>query len=102
MHIGPFLEGLVFLGSVGFLLVIYYAFRLSRETKHEKYWVVLALSALFLGIHQWVLIPWELHLITDRVRLLLEQVSAIFGAVLFAYAVYGLHSSMKSIRKRME
>lgn len=102
MHVGLFFQGLILLGSIGFLVVVYYAFRLSKETKHEKYWLVLAVSAIFLAVHQWAMIPWEFHIITDDVRFVIQQISVIIGAVLFAYAVYGLFTSMKKIRERTE
>lgn len=102
MHESLFFQVPIMLGSVGFLIAVYYAFKLSRETKHEKYWMALSLSALFLAIHQWTMIPWEFHLITDDFRFLLVQSSSIIGAILFIYAIYGLSSSMKKIREKME
>jgi uncharacterized membrane-anchored protein len=101
MDISLFFQGLILLGSLGFLVVVYYAFRLSKETKNEKYWLVLAISAIFLAIHQWTMIPWELHVITNDVRFVIQQISVIIGAVLFAYAIYGLFTSMKRIREKM-
>ncbi len=101
MDIGLFFQGLILLGSLGFLVAVYYAFRLSKETKNEKHWLVLALSALFLTINQWTMIPWEFHIITNDVRLAVQQITMIIGSILFAYSIYGLFASMKKIREKM-
>lgn len=101
MDISLFFQGLILLGSLGFLVVVYYAFRLSKETKNEKHWLILAIAAIFLAIHQWTMIPWEFHIITDDVRFVIQQISVLIGAVLFAYAIYGLFTSMKKIREKM-
>ena len=102
MDISLFFKGLILLGSIAFLVVVYYAFKLSKETKNEKYWLVLAISAIFLAIHQWTMIPWEFHIITDDVRFIIQQISVIMGAILFAYAIYGLFISMRKIREKMK
>lgn len=81
--------------------MVYYAFGLSKETKNEKYWLISAISAIFLATHQGTMIPWEFHIITDNVRFVIQQISVIIGAVLFAYAIYGLFTSMKKIKQKM-
>ncbi len=101
MDIGLFFQGLILLGSVGFLVAVYYAFVLSRETGNERYWLILAFSAIFMAIHQWTMIPWEFHIITDDVRFVIQEISVIAGSALFAYSIYGLSSSMKKIREKM-
>lgn len=101
MDISLFFQGLILLGSLGFIIVVYYAFRLSKETRNDKNWLVLAVSAVFLAMHQWTMIPWEFHIITNDVRFAIQQISVIIGAVLFAYAIYGLFTSMKKIREKM-
>lgn len=102
MHVGLFFQGLILVGSLGFLIALYYAVMLSRETQHERYWLMLGLSALFLAIHQWTMIPWEFHLITNEIKFLIEQLSAILGAITFGYATYGLATSMRKIREKVE
>ncbi len=102
MDINLFFQGLILLGSIGFLVVVYYTFRLSKETKNEKYWLILAVSAVFLAVHQWTMILWDLHIITDNINLMIQQISILIGAVLFGYAIYGLFTSMKEIKEKME
>ena len=97
-----FIQSLIFLGSIGFLIAVYYAFRLAKETKNEKYWLILAISAIFLAIHQWAMIPWSFKIITDEIRIIIQQISVIIGAILFTYSVYGLFSSMRKIRRKLE
>jgi hypothetical protein len=102
MDISLFFQGLILLGSVGFLIAIYYAIKLSKETKNERYWLALAISAILLAIHQWSMVPWEFHIITDNVRFVIQQISGIIGAILFAYAVHGMFASMKKIREKLK
>lgn len=102
MHVDVLFQGLILIGSVGFLVALYYAIKLSKETRHEKYWLLLGVSAVFLAVHEWTMIPWQFHVITNDVRFLIEQISIILGAVTFGYAVYGLSTSMKKIRKKLE
>lgn len=102
MDISLFFQGLILIGSVGFLIAVYYAFKLSKETKNEKYWLALAISAILLALHQWTMIPWEFHIITDNVRFVIQEISAIIGSILFAYALYGLFTSMRKIKEKME
>ena len=99
MDVGLLMEGFILLGSVGFVIAVYFAFRLSRETENERYWLVLALSSLVMAMHQWSMIPWSLHIIAERARLIIQEASAIAGSLLFTYAMYGLYSSMKKIRE---
>jgi hypothetical protein len=96
------MQGLILIASLGFLIALYYAIMLSRETKHERYWLMLGISALFLAIHEWTLIPWQFHLIDEQQRLMIAQIASIIGAVTFGYAVYGLATSMRKIRERLE
>ncbi len=101
MDIGLFFEGLILIASLGFLFAVFYAFKLSKETKHEKYWVILATAAFLLAIHQWMTIPWGFHLIGEKLKLTIEQVTAIIGSVLFGYALFGLYSSMKKVKEKL-
>ncbi len=102
MDIGLFFEGLILIASLGFLFAVFYAFKLSKETKHEKYWVILAIAAFLLAIHQWMMIPWGFHLIGERLRLTIEQISAILGSVLLGYSMFGLYNSMKKIKEKLK
>ncbi len=98
----PLMEALVLVGSIGTLVATYYAFLLSRETGHEKYWLMLAVSAFFFAIHQWLLIPWEAGIIAEQTRLVLEQISVVISSALFGYSVHGLHKAMTEVRRRVE
>ncbi len=97
-----FFRVLVLVASLGFFVAVYYSFRLSKETRHEPYWLALALSAIFLAISEWSAIPWQAHIINADVRELTEQITAALGAILFGYAVYGLARSMKMVREKIE
>ncbi len=100
-YTNPVTEGLVLLASLGFIVAIYYAYRLYGETRGEKYWAHFLLAALAFGIHEWAVIPVELHWISAEIGILVEEIAAIVGALAFAYASYGIYSSMKRIREHM-
>ncbi len=102
MDVDGLLISLTVLVSISFLAAIYFSVKLSRETKYERYWLAIALAAFLLAIHHWLALPWEFHLISESILHNLEQFTALFGASLFAYAVYGLYSSMKRIREKLE
>ncbi|MBR9706678.1 hypothetical protein GOV14_06605 [Candidatus Pacearchaeota archaeon] len=102
MDIGLFFEGLILISSIGFVFAVYYAFKLSKETKHEKYWIMLALASLILAVHLWARIPWGLHLITDKIQGFIEQITGILGAILLGYSHWGLYSSMRKVKEKLK
>ncbi len=102
MNVELFFQILTLTGSAGFLAAVYYAFKLSGETKHERYWLVLAIAATFLAINSWAKLPWEFHIITSDVREWIEQISGMLGAVLLGYSVYGLARSIRMVREKTE
>jgi phosphotransferase system glucose/maltose/N-acetylglucosamine-specific IIC component len=102
MNVDLLFEGLTILASLGFLFAVYFAIKLSKETKNERYWAVLAASAIILALHYWAMIPWGLHIINSTTQLYIEGLSGIIGAMLLGYALYGLYTSMKKVREKME
>jgi len=92
----------IFLSSIIFLIAVYFSFKLSKETKHEKYWLFLALGFFIFAIHHWMMIPWSLDLINQNIKENIEHLSSIIGASFIAYATYGLYNSMKSIKKKIQ
>ncbi len=100
-YTNQFMQGIVLLASIGFLIAVYYTFRLSEETKGEKYWAFFLIAALSLGVHQWIGLFFESHLLSRDAAILIGEVGAIVGALSLAYASYGLFSSMKRIREKM-
>lgn len=96
------LDILVFLASFVFLIAVYFSFRLSRETQHEKYWLALAVGFLVFAIHHWLEIPLGMGLLPEGTERIVEQFSSIIGSILFAYATHGLYKSMKEINKKLK
>ena len=94
------LEVLIFIASIMFLIAVYFSFRLSLETKHEKYWLALATGFLVFAIHHWMEIPLSFGLLGEGIERVIEQVSSIVGSILFAYATHGLYTSMKEINEK--
>lgn len=101
-YTNPFTQGLVLLASLGFLAAVYYTYRLSQETKGEKYWTFFLVAAATLGLPYWLSIPHDLNLISGESLTLIGELAAIVGALSLAYASHGLYKTMKRIRKRVE
>ncbi len=103
MHLTAVLEVLVLVGSLGYVVALFCACRLSRETGNERYWFFFVVAALGLGIHQWIKIPQYLGIIgPDTAYRAIRELAEIVGALAFAYASYGLCTSMRAIRRKME
>jgi len=94
------LEVLIIASSIIFLFAVYFSFKLSKETHHEKYWLALAIGFLVFAIHHWLEIPLSLGIMDESVERILEQFSSIAGSILFAYATHGLYTSMKEINEK--
>ena len=94
------LELLIVLASLIFLIAVYFSYKLSKETKHEKYWLALSFGFLVFAIHHWMEIPLSLGIMEESVERIIEQISSIVGSILFAYATRGLYNSMKEINAR--
>ena len=94
------LELLIVLASLIFLIAVYFSFKLSKETHHEKYWLSLSFGFLVFAFHHWMEIPLSLGFIEESLESVIEQISSIVGSVLFAYATRGLYNSMKEINAR--
>ncbi|MFH1211158.1 MAG: hypothetical protein V1645_04575 [archaeon] len=95
------LKVLAFLASVVFLVAVYYSFKLSKETRHERYWLLLALGFFVFAIHHWTILLGFYGAISESTNLLVEQVSSIVGALLIAYSTYGLFVSMRRVREKL-
>jgi len=96
------LEVLIFLASFMFLFAVYFSFKLSKETHHEKYWLALATGFLVFAVHHWMMIPLSFGILGEGVERVIEQISSIVGSVLFVYATHGLYTSMKEINEKIE
>jgi len=84
--------------SLVFIVAVYFSFMLSKETKHEKYWLFLALGFFIFATHHWSMMLTEI--IEERIQFFLEQATSIVGSLLIAYSTYGLYKSMKKINEK--
>ena len=87
--------------SLLFLIAVYFSFKLSKETKHEKYWIILAVGFFIFAIHHWAMLLLNFSLIQEGTREIIEDISSIIGAILIGYSMQGLYRSMKKIRKKL-
>lgn len=97
-----FWQWVLAIGSVGFLIAIYFSFKLSNETRHERYWVLFSLSALFFALHYWLMLAEIRGLLSTGALLAGQALSGLIGAALFGYASYGLYRAMVKVRLQME
>lgn len=101
-YTNSFTQGLVLLASLGFLAAVYYAYRLSQETRGEKYWPYFLVASLALGVPYWISIPHDLGLLSGSVSTVFSELAAVVGGLSLAYASHGLYKTLKRIRKRVE
>lgn len=101
-YTNSFTQGLVLIASLGFLVAVYYTYRLSEETKGEKYWAFFLIAALGLGVHEWISIFIDAHLVARNSAIILGEAGAIIGALSLAYASFGLYSYMKKVREKLQ
>ncbi len=102
MEISILLNVLTIISSLILLIAVYYSFKLSKETKHEKYWLFLAFGFFIFAIHHWMMIPWNFNLANGNNKELIENISSIIGALFIGYATFGLYNSMKKVRNKIE
>ncbi len=95
-------QWLIAIGSIGFLIAIYFSTKLSRETHNERYWALLSLSAVFFAVHYWLMATESFGLASREDTLPGQALSGLAGAILFGYASYGLYKSMVKVRHQLE
>ena len=95
-------EILLIIASIVLLVAVYFSFKLSRETKHEKYWILLSLGLLIFAIHHWLMIPFQFGNVSSEARELIDSFSSILGGILIAYSTYGLYKSMRLVKQKVE
>jgi len=96
------LQLLIYLAAFLFLLAMYFSFKLSKETQHEKYWIFLAIGFLVFALHHLSMIPLMFGIISEDLQHFLEPLSSILGTIFISYAMWGLYSSMNKVKKRLE
>ena len=96
MHYPPFYV----VTFLSFLVAAYYTLKLVRETKYERYWVFFLVSAVFMGIHLLVGVPYTFGVIDEHTLKIVEDSAAVLGSLSLAYAAYGLSKTMRAIRER--
>jgi len=93
---------LTIIASVVLLFAVYFSFKLSRETKHEGYWLSLSLGLFIFAVHHWLMIPSLWGNISDAALELVENITSILGGILIVYSTYGLYKSMKTVKQKVE
>ena len=92
---------LTVISTISFIAALYFAYMLSKETKGEKYWVLFLISAVAFTISHILRHPELPVFFSESAREVLIEIMEVAGAFSFAYACYGLYSSMKRIRKKI-
>jgi len=88
--------------ALSFVLAVFFAVKLYRETDRGWYWFTLLLSAVFIALPQWLIfvIP-RAGFRPDPIFPIISEASGILTGLLFALSCYGMYSTMKRIRKRV-
>ena len=78
--------------------------KLYLETDRGWYWLCLVLAIFLMALSQWLTFILPPLGIRDLrfLGMLLSELSQIAGSVLLAVSFYGMYSTMKNIRKRVE
>lgn len=92
--------GLILVSSAGFLAAIYFTYKLSQETRGGKYWLAFLVSAIGLGVHEWLKIADAVITIKPEIYNLLIEIGVVIGAIALAYGAYGIQRSVKEIKQR--
>lgn len=93
---------LVIFSSILFGVAVYYTYRLSEETNRGKYWMFFLLAAIGLGMHEWLKVLQIFLRIPEPTYNLFLELGVVAGAASLSYASYGLYTSMKKIREKVD
>ncbi len=88
------------LSSIFFIAAVFFSYKLSKETKGEKYWIFFMVSAVSFGLSH-LAAKGFLFGIPLESLFVVRELGEIVGAFSLAYATFGLYSSMKKIRNKM-
>lgn len=88
--------------SLALLLAVFFSYKLSSETKHEKYWVLMSIGLFVFALHHWLMTHYQWSFISQELIELFEYWSSIVGGILVAYSSYGLYKSMRQVKKKLE
>lgn len=95
-------EILIVVASLALLFAVYFSFMLSKETKHEKYWILLALGLFIFAVHHWLMIPSLWGNISEEMIETIDNITSILGGIIIAYSTYGLYKSMRLVKQKVE
>ncbi len=87
--------------TVLFILAVFFAIKLSKETRGEKYWFFLLVATVSMAVFHIVRHPWAASALSSEVANIIIEIAEIVGAFSMAYAAFGLYSSMKRIREKI-
>jgi hypothetical protein len=88
--------------GIGFLGALVFAIKLYVETDRNWYWLSLVLSALFFAVSQWSTIIFPISIENFELLALVQETGELIAGLLFAVSCFGIYSTMKAIRKRVE
>ena len=91
---------LAVISTVFFLAAIFFSYKLSKESGGEKYWVFFVIAAIGFSVAHFASNGFFLNISTESF-FVIREIGEIVGAFSFAYAAFGLYSSMKKIREKM-
>lgn len=98
---GLFSTLLTIVSTLLFILAVFFAIKLSRETSGEKYWFFLLVATVSMAVFHIVRHPWAAALLSGEAVNIIVEISEIVGAFSMAYAAFGLYTSMKRIREKI-
>jgi hypothetical protein len=82
-------------------LAVFFAIKLSKETRGEKYWFFLLVATVSMAVFHIVRHPWPASMLSEETVNVIIEITEIVGAFSMAYAAFGLYTSMKRIREKI-
>jgi len=90
------------LAAASVVVAVYFAYRLYKETDGAWYWLSLLLSAFLFALAQGILIVFPPGGPRFALQGIMSETSDIVATLLLAVSCYGIYTTMKEIRKRVE
>lgn len=90
------------LSIASFLVAIYFAVLLSKESSGERYWFFFVVAAVGFGLAHVLNVLSFFMILPSQPAYFLMEVGQIAGAASLAYACFGLYRQMKKVRERIE
>ena len=89
------------IASVTLFVAVYFSIKLSRESGNEKYWIVMSIGFIIFAAHHWLMHPFQLGFVSEETMHIIQHVTSAIAALLLAYSIHGLYTSMRKVKEKL-